>query len=173
MKSWLSNALYAAGTFLLALPLLLYSRAQWQRPHRTNLETLLFEGITYRRKVHETPWPYIAHIVHIDLTITGLDVRMSSGNSADDNFETTAHTVSDFLADNGLQLAVNAHFFYPFREKTPWDFYPYSGDRVNVVGQAIAEGIAYSPPRAGWPTLCFANDNRAWVAVGGSCPTAT
>ncbi|MEL6383504.1 MAG: phosphodiester glycosidase family protein, partial [Cyanobacteria bacterium J06626_18] len=126
-----------------------------------------------RREVHEVPWPYIVHVVQIDLTTPGIDVQVSSGNSAGDDFETTAQTVSDFLTDNDLQLAVNAHFFYPFREKTPWNFYPQTGDRVNVVGQAIAEGVAYSPPRPAWPVLCFAADNRARVAVGGSCPTDT
>ena len=173
MKLRPASVLLATGALILALPLLFYSKSQWQRPSRNDMETLLFEGITYRREVHEEPWPYLVHVVQIDLMAPGIDVQVASGSAERNDFETTAYTVSDFLADNGLQLAVNAHYFYPFREKTPWDFYPHSGDRVNVVGQAIAEGTTYSTPRPGWPALCFAEDNRARVAVGGSCVAGT
>lgn len=173
MKRSITRALFAAGVVLLILPLLLYSKAEWQRPPRTNLETTLFEGITYRREVHETPRPHIIHFVDIDLMATKIEVQVSAGNPAEDGLETTARTTSDFLADKGLQLAVNASYFYPFREKTPWDFYPHSGDRVNVVGEAIGGGERYSLPKPDWPVLCFADSNLAQIFVDGTCPLGT
>ncbi|MEM9009027.1 MAG: phosphodiester glycosidase family protein, partial [Cyanobacteria bacterium P01_F01_bin.86] len=178
MKSRLTQGLFVVGACLLMSPLLLYSKLQWQRPSRTNLAAPLFAGITYQREVYETPWPYIVHIVSIDLTAAGLRVKVSSDDaiaegSRDDNFETTAHTTSDFLVANSLQLAVNASYFYPFQEKTPWNFYPHPGDRVNVVGEAIANGERYSDPKAHWPALCFGAGNQAQVAPDGTCPDGT
>ncbi|MBE9139205.1 phosphodiester glycosidase family protein [Nodosilinea sp. LEGE 07088] len=154
------------------IPLLLYSGAQGSRPSRTPLAESLFAGVTYRREVEEQPWPQVVHIVTIDLE-TGVEVLASPGTAADDDFETTAQTTSKFLTQNNLDLAVNANFFFPFEEKTPWNFYPRRGDRTNVLGTAIANGEVYSAPEADWPALCFSADNRAQIVAGGTCPDGT
>ncbi|NER84782.1 MAG: phosphodiester glycosidase family protein, partial [Leptolyngbya sp. SIO1D8] len=186
MKWSITWGISAAGAIVLALPLLLYSKAQWQRPPRTNLETALFKGITYQRKISETPWPYIVHVVTIDLMAPGIEVQVSPGLQADqaladgemaddlaENFEAIAYKTSEFLLAHELQLAVNASYFYRFREKTPWDFYPHSGNRVNVLGEAIADGKRYSSPQPQWPALCFAANNQAQIASDGTCPAGT
>lgn len=172
MPSLLSQALYAAGTILLTLPLLLYSSAQWQRPPRTHLEQELFAGVTYRRAVSDKPRPAIVHVVTLDLTAPGLEVVVSPGIFAEDA-AAIAQPTSAFLADNGLQLAINASYFYPFKEKTPWNFYPHQGDPVQVVGQAISQGSEYSAPQANWPVICFMANQRAYISGDHQCPAGT
>ena len=75
------------------------------------------------------------HIVTIDLEAPGLKLFVTPGeqSAVTDGMETVARTTSEFLKTFELQLAVNAGYFYPFREKTPWNTYPHPGDRVNVV----------------------------------------
>ncbi|MBD2042711.1 phosphodiester glycosidase family protein [Microcoleus sp. FACHB-672] len=169
----------AAGIGLLLLPLLLYARQHLLRPVRTNLEMTLFQGITYKRQARNTPRPYMLHIVSIDLTASGIGVLVTPGNSqAGDNTldaskEIQARTTSEFVSEFKLQLAINAGYFFPFREHTPWDFYPRSGERVNVVGQAIANGSTYSGVQSGRPVLCFNSGNRAQIFDSGQCPTET
>lgn len=158
---------------LLLLPLLLYSRAQWQRPQRLANTLQLFVGITYQRQIHNDPRPQVIHIVTIDLTTPGLEVVVSPGSAGKEDRETTALTTSEFLKRNNLQLAVNANFFYPFEEKTPWNFYPHAGDSVNLLGIAMANGETYSPPEAAWPALCFDANNRAQIVADGTCPGGT
>jgi hypothetical protein len=174
--SWLTSRIGSLlGCLILALPLLFYAIPHLHRPVRTVLEKSLFEGITYRREARNLPRPIMLHVVKIDLTAPGVDLLVTNGQPAEaspDNTELKARTASEFLQEFDLQLAVNASFFYPFREKTPWDFYPHSGERVNAVGQAISNHMQYSSPELDWPTLCFAN-SRAQIAPNGTCPAAT
>ncbi|MBE9041243.1 phosphodiester glycosidase family protein [Oscillatoriales cyanobacterium LEGE 11467] len=168
----------AIGLGILALPLVAYSRGYWQRPPRANLDRVLFEGVSYRREVHSRPRPLMIHTVEIDLGATGVDVLVTPGNPPlgnlePDNLEVDARTTSEFLEEFQLQVAINANFFYPFREKTPWDYYPHSGDRANAVGLAISRGQIYSPGQEDWPALCFGGDGHARIEGGGTCPEGT
>jgi exopolysaccharide biosynthesis protein len=87
--------------------------------------------------------------------------------------ETIARTTTEFLQEFQVQVAINAGYFYPFREKTPWNYYPHSGERVNVVGQGISAGAPYSPPQPDWPVLCFDQANRVQILETGLCPPGT
>ena len=160
------------------IPLLIYSIAQWLRPPRTLATAILFAGITYEREIAEQPWPQVIHIVTIDLDEAGVEVLVSPGTAAavegePAEFETIALTTSDFLVQNDLELAVNANFFAPFSETTPWNFYPGPGDDTRVLGTAISNGEAYSLPESAWPALCFGPDKRAQIAPEGTCPDGT
>ncbi|MGK7888251.1 MAG: phosphodiester glycosidase family protein, partial [Leptolyngbyaceae cyanobacterium] len=92
-----------------------------------------------------------------------------------------AQTTGEFLADAGLQLAINTNFFFEFEEKTPWIFYPHSGNEVYALGEAIASSPAqldrpalrYGLLRQDWPALCFATDDRARIEPSGTCPDGT
>ncbi|MDB9526180.1 phosphodiester glycosidase family protein [Oscillatoria sp. CS-180] len=170
-----TRLVWAASAIAAATPMLWYSAMQWQRPSRISVpQAELFEGITYERQIQNQPWPQVIHVVEIDLTQPNLKVLTSPGNPGDDGLETIAQTTSDFVVRNNLHLAVNANFFYPFDEKTPWNFYPRTGDRTNVLGIAVANGEGYSPPETEWPALCFDAANRAEVtAVDGICPPGT
>lgn len=164
------GAKLAIGTGLL-LPLLLYGGRAAQRPPQTNEVRSLFRGIEYRREARSVPRPQMIHIVKIDLTAPGVRARVTPSRPTGD-VEVAARTTSAFVEEFDLQLAVNASFFYRFEEKTPWDYYPRSGDRVNVLGQAIGAGQPYSPPQQRWAVLCFDADSRAQI-LDAACPAGT
>lgn len=160
------------GALLAVLPLMGFAWVHGQRPPRENVERPLFQGITYRREVRSLPRPLMVHIVEIDLTTPGIRVQVTPGTDVGDRTEVTARTTSEFLQEFDLKLAVNANFFYQFREATPWNYYPHSGQRVHAVGEAIANGTVYSEAEPSWPVLCFAADNRARIQPD-ACPEGT
>jgi exopolysaccharide biosynthesis protein len=88
-------------------------------------------------------------------------------------YQIQARTTSEFLEEFDLQLAINGNFFYPFREKTPWDYYPQSKDGVNLVGLAISNGQTYSKKQVKYPALCFSTGKRAKIVDNGDCPLGT
>ncbi len=172
----------AVGISLLVLPLILYAWLHFSRPPRTNQERSLFQGITYRREVRSTPRPMMIHIVTVDLKAPGIRVLVTPGRATSDNTDIEARTTSEFVKEFKLQLAVNASFFHPFREKTPWDYFPKSGDRVNILGQAISNGSSYSKAQIKWPMLCFFASkagggvpisDRAQIQSSEQCPSGT
>lgn len=158
--------LVAAG--LLSLPILLYGMAQFSRPARTADTKSLYAGVTYQRQAPLLPRPVMIHVITIRLNTPGLRAFVTPANNIGDKTETSAMATSEFVRKFGVQLAINANFFFPFREETPWDFYPRPSDRVNLVGQAISDGKAYSLPDTGWATLCFL-PNRARIEESGNC----
>lgn len=164
---------------VLCLPLVLYGRSQSQRPPRSDLQQALFQGVTYERLSRDAPRPHVIHIVTIDLTVPGVKLFVTPGDSETlpqpdgPTTETSARTVTEFLQEFDVQVAINAGYFYLFREKTPWNYYPHSGDRVNVVGQGISAGQPYSPPQSDWPVLCFDLAHRVQILEAGTCPPGT
>lgn len=170
---YIKRSLIALGISLLILPLLLYGGLHFLRPPRTNQKITLFQGVVYEREAYSKPRPYMLHIVTIDLTAPGIKVMVSPGKPTPDNMETIAKTTSDFLQEFKLQLAVNASYFYPFREESPANFYPHRGDKTNVLGEAISQGFIYSPAESKWPVLCFDTNNRAQILKSGKCPDGT
>lgn len=174
MKSFFSKRWWhGLGLGILAVPLLGVGWMVLQRPPQTNVEQPLFQGIEYRREFRRSPRPVMVHTVAIDLTAPGLKVLVTPGNQQSIESETTARTTSEFLQEFRLQLAVNASFFHPFREVTAWDYYPASGERVGVVGQAIATGVEYSLPLAQWPVLCISAAQQAQISTAVQCPAGT
>ncbi|NEO98603.1 MAG: phosphodiester glycosidase family protein [Symploca sp. SIO2E9] len=160
-------------TVLFLLPLILYSRLFFLRPPSTNQQRVLFDGIVYQRQVHSTPRPQIIHLIAVDLTKPGVRVLVTPAKTTLEHEQSQARTTSEFVREFQVQLAMNANFFYPFRENSPWDYYPHSGDGVNLVGQAISNGDQYSSAEASWPVLCFVNNNRAQILESGDCPQGT
>ena len=158
------------------LPLILYALFVLQRPPRLNLTQTLFAGVTYDRQVLTTPRPIVIHTVSVDLSTPGIRVIVSPGasnrasNAAEPSGETIARTTTEFLAQAQVQIAVNGSFFYPFHERTPWDYGPHSGDRANVLGQAIAAGIPYAQPRDNWHPLCLLDTQTVVISTQTTCP---
>jgi exopolysaccharide biosynthesis protein len=160
------------GTSLLLLPMIVYARLHFLRPPLTNIERSLHQGINYKRDIYKKPRPVVVHTVSIDLTAPGVKVLVTPGKpTSSDNTEINARITSDFLKEFKLKLAINASYFYNFRENTPLDYFPHNGDRVNVVGEAISEGDRYSPPETEWPAICFTQYNEAKIL--NTCPDAT
>ncbi|MEM6754433.1 MAG: phosphodiester glycosidase family protein [Cyanobacteria bacterium P01_C01_bin.38] len=170
---YLNRFIFTTTTgFLLLLPLIFYGWQCFSRPSQTNLEEKLFKGIVYKRKFGLTARPAIAHIISIDLSAPGVKVLVTPPQSITEN-NTRAQTTSQFLQKFKLQLAVNANYFYPFRENTPWDYYPHTGDITYAVGQAISNGKRYSKADAKWGVLCISPNNRAQILNNGDCPKNT
>jgi len=153
-------------------PLLLYTSGQRQRPPRQPVRQTLFDGVTYERQVQDAPWPQVVHIVTVDLTAPGVAI-VTTAPPPTQAGDTTAQTTTRFLQQTGAAVAVNANFFYPFVEQTPWQFRPRQGEDVNLLGLGMAEGQPYSAPESRWPALCFGADQRAQIAPEGTCPPET
>ncbi|GAP98636.1 hypothetical protein NIES2104_51910 [Leptolyngbya sp. NIES-2104] len=160
---------------LLMIPIALYSRSQFSRPPRTDEMRSLFPGIVYERKALSDPRPLMVHQIAIDLATPGIRPFVTPGVVAlsPRGLETVARTVTEFVDEFDLQIGINANFFNPFREETPWDFYPHIGQSVNNLGQVTSNGNTYSPPQAGWSTVCFLPQNRVRFEQSGFCPKET
>ncbi len=124
----------------------------------------LFQGVTYTREVLSAPRPIVAHVVRIDLDAPGIEFLVTPPAPVGKR-PLEAKTCSQFLRDSRCQLAINAMFFYPWRDKGPWDYYPHAGDGVNVVGPAVSRGKQYSWGSGAY-TLAITRDNRATIGRG-------
>lgn len=181
---------------VLSSPVLLYGYGQQQRPPRSETTQALFQGIDYQRQAIASPRPNVLHIVTIDLSTPGIQPIVTSPNltpiqttdaqiqaSTPQKQPISAQTTREFVARSGVQLGINGNYFYEFREKTPWDFYPHSGEPVYAVGEAIGSGDRYGTPEDGWPALCFLSNTdtppktpssyRAIISAEGECPSNT
>jgi len=150
---------------------LLYGLLRLRRPPRNDLTQNLFQGVVYTRQIRSAPRPLMIHIVEVDLTAPGVSALITPGQEIG-GMELPARTTTKFLSESGLQVAVNGSFFKPFHSKTPWDYYPHSGDPVNVTGLAISNGIAYSSGIDLYPALCLSEANHALISYA-NCPPNT
>ncbi len=126
----------------------------------SNTQQTLFEGVTYFREVRRQPRPMIIHIVNIDLDAPGIGFFVTPARPADGH-KLTAQTTSQFLAEFGLQIAINGDFFEPWWSNSIFDYYPHIGDPVDVFGFASSKGTIYSTGRPNWPTLYISVNNTA------------
>ncbi len=152
------------GFLCVVVTLLLILAGVWfwytHRPLPDELEQTLFKGVTFVRDVRSEPRPLIIHAITVELDAPGIGLLVTPGDPLQDQ-PLRARKTSQFLAEFGLQVAVNGDFFAPWRSKSPWDYYPHVGDPVNVKGLASSRGVVYA---AGWqdgPTLYLSQDNRA------------
>jgi len=123
----------------------------------------LFEGITYTRIIRTEPVHQIIHIAKIDLKAEGLSFLVTPSGKLD-NFDFEARTTSQFLEEFDLQLAINADFFDPWKDYSPFVYYPHEGNGTNARGLSASRGdittIGYIPPQY-YETLYISKDNRA------------
>lgn len=171
-RFWLHQFGVALGMGLLAIPLILYGKLALQRPPQTSHERHLFQGVHYRREFRSVPRPMVMHILTVDLTAPGIKLLVTPEQPGT-NGATIARTTSEFLAEFKLQVAVNASYFTPFSEDTPWNYYPRRGDRVIPIGRTIANGVSYSTLNLDWVTLCISDRQRASIQPIGQCPART
>lgn len=169
-----SRRLSIVVLILTLLPLAVYARLLFGRPARTPVQRDLFQGVTYQREVRNQPRPIVMHIVGVDLTAPGVEVVVSPGVPlSEPSNQARAQTTSEFLTAAQAQIAINGSFFFPFEENTPWDYLPHSGDRVTVIGEAIAEGIIYAQQKHPWRPICFLDSGKVIIAAKTTCPEAT
>ncbi|NMG06345.1 phosphodiester glycosidase family protein [Brasilonema sp. UFV-L1] len=175
-KVYIWRLLLLTGIGLLSVllsPLIFYGWQCFLRPPRTDIEQVLYRGITYKRYAISTPRPAMIHIVTIDLKTPGVKALVTPGFPKPSDRETSARKTSDFLKEFKLQLAINASYFHHFHEKSPWEYYPHSGDPSYPIGEAISNGYRYSSPEANFPVLCFSAQNRVQIHKSEKCPEGT
>ncbi len=155
-----------------ATPLIIYAVQALKRPDVDNFEfQSVFEGVSYLKGHGFRDRTVSYHLVMIDLGSSGVQpVLTPPCEDAPDHF--CAKTVSDFVKDHDLQLAINASYFYPFKEEAFWDFAPRAGGKVKPVGLAITNGALINAGSAGAPSLCFHQEN-ATMQHDGMCPAGT
>jgi hypothetical protein len=166
-----ARLLLMAGLILALLLTVLAVAAIWpDRPPQTGYTAHLFEGVTYTRQVRSTPRPLMIHIVEIDLLAPGIDLLVTPGDKSS-GLDLYARTTGAFLAEFGVQVAINGSFFEPFRPGWYVGFEPNSGDPVNVKGLSISNGMAYSTDYPHFPALCLSTGHAEIRRDG--CPAAT
>jgi hypothetical protein len=91
-----------------------------------------YVGITYIDRTETSPRSVHMHIVQVDLAAPGIRFKLSPPAGSR---ETVRQTTLDYLAQEGAQVAINAHFFLPF---------PSTDREAWLVGVASSEGRVYS-----------------------------
>ncbi|MEM6254294.1 MAG: phosphodiester glycosidase family protein [Cyanobacteria bacterium P01_D01_bin.156] len=170
---------------VLVIPIGYYGVTVWQRPKpHTIKDQPLFQGITYSRHISPQPRPHILHIVDIDLKTPGLSPFVTQAYAGleitkrgiSKRYSTRAQRTSKFLETHQLQLAINANFFLPFKEVTPWYYIPRTGQEINLVGLAMSEGkvvTAVNPHnKPAPPAVCF-RAQQAVINSSGTCEKGT
>ncbi len=179
MKSWVVFApkvlrraavgLGGALVSVVAILALTYGVCLLKRPARAPEVRSLFQGVEYQRYSRRTPRPLMFHVVTIDLTEPGIEFLATPRGIDPGGKETVADTVPGFLQKQGVQVAINASFFFPMYVRTPFDYAPRVGEGINIVGLAMSNGDRYSPAEADWAALCIVNAQKITISAGGDC----
>jgi hypothetical protein len=133
------------------------------RPLPDNTQRMLFEGVTYIRDVRLEPRPLVIHVVTVALNTPDIGFLVTPGGP-----QLLARTTSEFLDEFDVQLAINGGFFQPFWTHSFWDYYPHSGDLVNMTGFASSIGTIYATGSPDHPTLVISEDNIASIVRPGN-----
>ncbi|MBN8637322.1 MAG: phosphodiester glycosidase family protein [Anaerolineae bacterium] len=133
------------------------------RPLPSPTHEQLFPGVDYVREVRANPRPLVIHIVTIDLTTPGLEFLVTPGTPGED---LPARTVSEFLDEYDLQLAINGGFFDPWWDRAPWDYYPHPGDPVHPIsGVYASRGTIYWQDELTRDVLYISSDHQVSFGV--------
>ena len=130
------------------------------KPQPAPTQEMLFEGVEYIRDVRSSPRPMIIHVVKVDLKAEGIRTLVTPGDPKAD-LPLEARTTSKFLEEFNLQIAINGDGFEPWHSNSLLDYYPHTGDPVDVIGFAASRGDAYSAEEKGHPTLYLTANNKA------------
>jgi len=109
----------------------------------------IFQGVDYAH--FEVAEPLLkVHVLRIDSQAPGISFVTTGRceNYKEDDVETERRTVPDFLAENGLEAAVNGNFYTPFNHQTIVSRGP-----SNLTGLVISDGVLVSPTKAGFASF--------------------
>ena len=118
-------------------------------------------GVKYYRKETASPRRVVSHTLVIDMRTQGLRFLVTPPLRATLPRLCTL-TTSQFLANNGAQIAINGDGFYyldPSRYN-PQQYCPNGGDPIRLVGYAASRGKAYSEKEPGRPILFINQLNK-------------
>jgi exopolysaccharide biosynthesis protein len=94
-------------------------------------------------------------VAKIDLASPELQFVVTPRGDVGGKFETACATTLEFARQTGVDMAINASPFGPFRE--------HSGEGMDIVGLAVCDGDAYSPAYEGFGALVFDRKGRARI----------
>jgi hypothetical protein len=89
-------------------------------------------GLTYIDRTEAAPRALRMHIAQVDLEAPGIRFKLSSPSGAR---EVIRQTTLEFLEAEGAQIAINAHFFWPWPTAEP---------ESDLIGIAASEGRVFS-----------------------------
>jgi hypothetical protein len=116
-----------------------------------------YRGLTIEYHRYEAPRPLRAWIATVSLETPGLEVLATCGSDVGPEFETRCETTLTFAERRGVQLAVNASAFHPFRQK--------AGDPMQVVGLGACDGAVYSPPDPRFGALILRKNGKLHIGM--------
>jgi hypothetical protein len=129
------------------------------RPQPSNLHEEIYKGVVYDRVSYQIPRPMVVHIITVDLE-RAKPTFFTTPPVAGLSYPYRAQSVSTFLKQHKLQIAVNADFFKPYWGRGPWDYYPHFGDPVYTRGFSIHKSKVVTPENCYRPSIFFSDDNR-------------
>jgi hypothetical protein len=112
----------------------------------------IFSGIDHATGYADSAEPRLQKVncLRIDLNNPYLEFYATPHSGS---LETITQRTSDFLTSNGLQVAINAHFFGPMG----------SSIETNLDGAAVSQGNVVSPSASSCYELLISPDNHAWI----------
>lgn len=128
------------------------------RPLPPAVRETLYPGVEYVRAVRSTPRSLVIHVVTIELDAPGLGFLVTPGEPGQ---PLPASTVSQFLTQHELQIAINGGFFEPTWDNGMFDYYPHEGDPVSPPAGIYASrgNVYWDDPRVN-DTVYLSADNR-------------
>jgi len=118
-------------------------------------------GVTYQRIVRYLPHSMIAHVLVIDKKDRKMQFMVTPPDDVAGG-ALKARATSQFLAEFGVQIAINGDGFYPWWSRSPVDYYPHDGEPVSPngfsasYGDRCADGLQDIRPE---PTLYISRRN--------------
>ncbi|MDP0501171.1 MAG: phosphodiester glycosidase family protein [Verrucomicrobiota bacterium JB022] len=117
----------------------------YERPQPPAVSRVVEPGITYTRHVIEGPLPQVIHVATIDLHHPGISWSITRPLTTEQGRPPLlAQTVEEYAKASGAAVALNGDYFTPWHFHSPFDYYPRSGDPVDVNGFAIWGGQLYA-----------------------------
>lgn len=129
------------------------------RPLPIEQQRQLYPGVRYFRSVRSEPRRIIIHAIQVDLTSPDIAFLVTPGDTKAE-MPLQARTVSQFLSDFDVQVAVNGDGFTPWHSYFLLDFYPHPGDPVTPLGFAASQGKAYAKGVEDEVTLYISKGNQ-------------
>ena len=113
------------------------------RPTPVPVQREVYDGVAYRRIVHQLPHSMIVHVLVIDKKSAEIKFLVTPAGPSGDG-SVPARTTSQFLDEFGLQIAINGDGFFPWWSRSPADYYPHEGEPVTPKGYAASFGDIYA-----------------------------
>jgi hypothetical protein len=125
------------------------------RPAQTR-RTEPHPGLVLEYLRYDQPRPLRVWVARVDLRRKGIELVATCGADVGPDFETRCETTPEFAERRGVQLAVNASAFAPFRKQ--------SGEPMQVVGLGACDGSVYSPADERFGALIVRRDGTVRIA---------